>query len=199
MIFQTISFKEKSPLNYQPYMVSSPWIYQETNWLGAFTPKIGQLASLEVLDLSYNHLSGEIPVSLVDLNSLRNLDLSNNHFSGEIPKGTQLQGFNASVYMGNPELCGLPLPICSKDYPPHSTESEDSGTHQDENGEIFPGLYVSVVLGFITGFWRVCGTLVLKRSWRLAFFRFFEDLKDKLYVMVYVSIAKIRGSFGSSN
>ncbi|KAL9411725.1 hypothetical protein AB3S75_045348 [Citrus x aurantiifolia] len=29
---------------------------------------------------------------------------------GKIPLGTQLQSFNASVYAGNLELCGLPLP-----------------------------------------------------------------------------------------
>ncbi|XP_021721687.1 LRR receptor-like serine/threonine-protein kinase FLS2 [Chenopodium quinoa] len=163
--------------------------------VGNITPEIGQLTGLEVLDLSNNHLSGEIPASITALSSLSNLDLSDNHFSGEIPKGTQLQGFNASVYAGNPQLCGAPLSNCSWDQPHHNSRGGDNTAPQDDTDDdkmFFLGLYVSVVLGFIIGFWGVCGTLVLKRSWRHAFFQFFDDMKDRLYVMVLLSIAKFK-------
>lgn len=163
--------------------------------IGSITPEIGQLTALEVLDLSNNHLSGEIPASISALSSLSNLDLSNNHFSGEIPKGTQLQGFNASVYAGNPQLCGSPLSKCSWDQPRHNSMWGDNTTPQDDTDDdkiFFVGLYVSVVLGFIIGFWGVCGTLVLKRSWRHAFFQFFDDIKDRLYVIVSLCIAKFK-------
>uniref|UniRef100_A0A803KTE3 Leucine-rich repeat-containing N-terminal plant-type domain-containing protein n=2 Tax=Chenopodium quinoa TaxID=63459 RepID=A0A803KTE3_CHEQI len=155
--------------------------------VGSITPEIGQLTALEVLGLSNNHLSGEIPASITALSSLSNLDLSNNHFFGEIPKGTQLQGFNASVYAGNPQLCGAPLSNCSWDQPHHNSTRGDNTTPHDDTDDdkmFIVGLYVSVVLGFIIGFWGVYGTLVVKRSWRRAFFQFFDDMKDRLYVMV---------------
>ncbi|KAF2286862.1 hypothetical protein GH714_033510 [Hevea brasiliensis] len=76
---------------------------------GNITKKIGDLQNLETLDLSHNHLSGSIPVSLASLNSLVHLNLSYNNLEGKIPAG--LQKFNdPSVFMGNPSLCGVPLP-----------------------------------------------------------------------------------------
>ncbi|KAH9679491.1 hypothetical protein KPL71_026159 [Citrus sinensis] len=79
------------------------------NLTGPITPKIGELTSLDFLDLSRNLFSGSIPSSLSQLSGLGVLDLSYNNLSGKIPLGTQLQSFNASVYAGNLELCGLPL------------------------------------------------------------------------------------------
>ncbi|KNA02687.1 hypothetical protein SOVF_216320 [Spinacia oleracea] len=155
---------------------------------GSIVSNIGQLILLEFLDLSNNHLSGVIPTSLADVSYLGTLDLSNNNLSGKIPLGTQLQGFDPSSYKGNPLLCGAPLRKCPGDKPPNG----ESMIHQEEHGndDIYPGLYISVVLGFIIGFWGVCGTLVMKTSWRHAFFRLFDGMKDKVYVMVVVNIAR---------
>nr|AMM42794.1 LRR-RLK [Vernicia fordii] len=76
---------------------------------GKITEKIGDLQDLESLDLSHNHLSGPIPQSLASLNSLVQLNLSYNNLEGKIPEG--LQKFNdPSVFVGNPSLCGIPLP-----------------------------------------------------------------------------------------
>jgi len=162
----------------------------------SITPKLGQLTSLQFLDLSSNQLCGEIPTSLSKLSSLEILDLSNNNLSGRIPLGTQLRGFDPSSYMGNKGLCGDPLPIkCPGDQLPADKPKETNKTHEDANergDDIFLGLYISVVLGFIVGFWGVCGTLVIKRSWRHAYFRFLGDIKDRIYVMVAVSIARAR-------
>uniref|UniRef100_A0A803Q970 Uncharacterized protein n=1 Tax=Cannabis sativa TaxID=3483 RepID=A0A803Q970_CANSA len=71
--------------------------------------EIGNLKKLDSLDLSHNKLSGVIPTSLASVSSLSLLDLSNNKLSGRIPIGTQLQSFNASVYIHNDGLCGPPL------------------------------------------------------------------------------------------
>jgi Leucine-rich repeat (LRR) protein len=80
--------------------------------IGNISPKIGQMKMLEILDLSKNQLSGEIPTNLASLTFLSVLDLSNNNLTGRIPSSTQLQSFNASVYTGNEQLCGLPLLKC---------------------------------------------------------------------------------------
>ena len=77
--------------------------------IGEIPQMIGQLKQLESLDMSRNQFSGEIPSSMSELNFLGFLDLSYNNLSGKIPSGTQLQGFNASYFIGNRAFCGTPL------------------------------------------------------------------------------------------
>ncbi|XP_074318008.1 receptor-like protein EIX2 [Silene latifolia] len=159
---------------------------------GSITSKIGSLKSLESLDFSNNHLSGAIPSTIADLNFLGTLSLANNYFSGRIPTGTQIQGFNASAFAGNPGLCGEPLP---NKCPGDGDGKGYSINEDDQNPKDYAfdlGLYISVVLGFITGFWVFCGVLVLKRSWRVAYFRAWIHAYDKLYVLVTLMLVRIR-------
>ena len=60
---------------------------------GEIPPELGDLTSLEVLDLGggvfdwdENRLSGEIPPELANLANLKLLDLSHNHLSGKVPR-----------------------------------------------------------------------------------------------------------------
>ncbi|KAJ3705047.1 hypothetical protein LUZ61_008752 [Rhynchospora tenuis] len=79
--------------------------------VGEIPVEIGRMKSLEWLDLHSNNLSGTIPKSISALNSLRVLDLSYNNLSGSIPTWHQLHKLDAPpVYIGNPYLCGPPLP-----------------------------------------------------------------------------------------
>ncbi|XP_031248565.1 receptor-like protein EIX1 [Pistacia vera] len=163
----------------------------KNNFSGTIPPKIGQLKSLDFLDLSRNRFSGEIPSSLSLINRLSVMDLSDNNFSGKIPTGTQLQSFNASVYAGNPELCGLPLPKkCLGEEPTQGPATIDI----PEDEIITLGFYISLALGFIAGFWGVCGSLVLSQSWRHAYFNFLADIKDKIYVIATINFAKLKQS-----
>ncbi|XP_074277126.1 receptor-like protein EIX1 [Silene latifolia] len=148
------------------------------NLTGFIMPRIGQLTSLESLDLSHNHLTGKIPPSLAQVSYLTAFDISANNLTGKIPVGTQLQSFDASSYMENPGLCGAPLPTCAGDEAP--TIAPNGYHEQDTKDDFMLGLYISLILGFIVGFWGVCGTLVVKRSWRHAYFRFYEEIKDKV-------------------
>nr|XP_023871756.1 receptor-like protein EIX2 [Quercus suber] len=153
---------------------------------GIITSDIGLLHSLEVLDLSDNKLGGEIPSTISLIDCLNSLNLRNNNLSGRIPTGPQLSTFNASAYEGNPNLCGFPLPknCLGEETPQNPTVNRSSGDTSmqgEENGFITRGLYVSVAIGFVIGFWGVFGTLLLNKSWR-SYFKFLNNFKDKLYV-----------------
>ncbi|KAL0438033.1 UNVERIFIED_CONTAM: Receptor-like protein EIX2 [Sesamum latifolium] len=133
---------------------------------GNIDSEIGQMNVLESLDLSRNQLLGEIPVGLAELSFLAVLDLSFNNLSGNIPSGTQLQGFNASVYAGNNGLCGPPLAACL----------HPDGPSSATNNKFDTGFYISTVLGFVLGFWGVIVSLVLNNSWRNAYFDFWNKI-----------------------
>ncbi|KDO37095.1 hypothetical protein CISIN_1g045886mg [Citrus sinensis] len=168
------------------------------NLTGPITPKIGELTSLDFLDLSRNLFSGSIPSSLSQLSGLGVLDLSYNNSSGKIPLGTQLQSFNASVYAGNLELCGLPLAnMCpDEESTPSPGTDDDSDTLEDEDDQFITlGFYVSSILGFFVGFWGVCGYLMLNRSWSYGYFNFLTGMKDWVYVISAVNIAKLQRKF----
>ncbi|XVE90994.1 hypothetical protein DITRI_Ditri20bG0120200 [Diplodiscus trichospermus] len=88
--------------------------------------------SLQKVFLARNNLSGEIPKSIAVLPSLLQLSLEGNRFEGRIPDFEQkdlvlvnlannklegripdrLSNMNSSLFAGNKDLCGKPLPQC---------------------------------------------------------------------------------------
>ncbi|XP_068316509.1 receptor-like protein EIX1 [Pyrus communis] len=145
---------------------------------GELTTKIGKLQALEILDLSRNQIDGRIPTSLARIDRLSVLDLSYNNFIGKIPTGTQLQSFDPSNYAGNPQLCGPPLQNMCDD----QQETVISSNEEEKDELITWGFYVSMALGFIVGFWGVCGSLIFIRQWRYSYIRFLNVLNDWLYL-----------------
>lgn len=159
---------------------------------GRIPVNFGQLNMLQSLDLSRNQLVGTIPASFSSLNFLSHLDLSYNNLTGRIPLSTQLQSFEASAYEGNVELCGPPLTkYCPGD--PGDIDGNGNGKKEigDEDEYVTFGFYVSLAVGFIVGFWGVCGTLVIKSSWRYVVFRSWDDIKDWIYVTTRVLKARL--------
>ncbi|KAK2430791.1 receptor protein EIX2 [Trifolium repens] len=153
------------------------------NLTGEITSNIGRLTSLEVLDLSRNHFFGPIPPSLSQISFMSMLNLSDNNLSGSIPTGTQLQSFDASSYEGNVDLCGKPLDKkCPKD---------EEETHEESSPEDNKPIYLSVTLGFITGFWGLWGSLLLIRNWRHAYVLFLNNIIDTMYVFMVLECNKI--------
>ncbi|GAU15413.1 hypothetical protein TSUD_44500 [Trifolium subterraneum] len=148
------------------------------------------MKSLESLDMSHNQLSGRIPDTMSALTSLSHLNLSHNNLSGPIPKGNQFLTLDdPSIYAYNPYLCGSPLPMCPGDIL-HGT-SERKGDEDDNEVEkvLF---YFVIALGFATGLWGFIGTLWFKKNWRHAYFRWVEDVADKIYVAFVIKVPKIK-------
>ncbi|KAK7316698.1 hypothetical protein RJT34_00354 [Clitoria ternatea] len=149
---------------------------------GTIQKEIGGMKELESIDLSNNKLIGEIPTSMAAMSFIDYLNLSCNNLSGQIPTGTQLQSFDASSYIGNPELCGAPLRSC--------TAKEENGKHihmdarNEDNRESF---YVGMGVGFAVAFWGTCGSLFLVRRWRHTYYRWLDQLWDQLYVTFMVT------------
>ncbi|KAL6271445.1 hypothetical protein ACE6H2_028356 [Prunus campanulata] len=148
------------------------------NLFGSIPDQVSNLTNLERLDLSRNHLSGAIPSSLSNLHFLASFSVAYNNLHGQVPSGTQLQGFDATAFEGNPGLCGAPLPNeCPQMNTNNNKTTNVEDVHDNANG--IPWLHISVALGFIIGFWGVCGPLALSRSWRYAYFEFLSNVKDR--------------------
>ncbi|KAJ7551106.1 hypothetical protein O6H91_07G134200 [Diphasiastrum complanatum] len=138
-------------------------LYLSNNLLTGVIPEtISDCKRLVNLDLSSNKLIGALPIVLADLLSLATLDISHNSFTGSIPfafaKLTNLEAFNVSYnnlsgavplqgifktatpgwFDGNVDLCGGPLPACSKQ-------------GNTENGSTQEGKKSSRLLAWIVG------------------------------------------------
>ena len=162
------------------------------NYLSGNIPKkIGDMKLLETLDLSNNQLFGVIPQSMSDLSSISHLNLSNNNLSGKIPTGNQLQTLtDPSIYAGNNQLCGYPLPKkCPGD--DDSIPGHEETEHEDDKKEKI-WFWLIAVIGYATGLWAVIGTLVFKKNWRIAYFRFVDNTKERVLAMVAVKVARLK-------
>ncbi|KAE8637568.1 hypothetical protein CSA_017845 [Cucumis sativus] len=88
---------------------------------GKLVPQLGQLKSLQYLELYGNNISGEIPDDLGNLENLVSLDLylngltgpipdtdlSNNLLSGKVPNNGSFSLFTPISFANNLDLCGL--------------------------------------------------------------------------------------------
>lgn len=73
----------------------------------------------------------------------------------------------------------------------NQTEENEEDNNGGKETEV-SSFYISMALGFIVGFWAVCGTLLMKASWRHAYFQFFDNLKEKVVVFLMVNAAHFR-------
>ncbi|XP_058187334.1 leucine-rich repeat receptor-like serine/threonine-protein kinase BAM1 isoform X1 [Rhododendron vialii] len=79
---------------------------------GEIPTEITGMRILDYLNLSRNELVGSIPASIASMQSLTSVDFSYNNLSGLVPETGQFSFFNATSFVGNPNLCGPYLGPC---------------------------------------------------------------------------------------
>ncbi|XP_034686660.1 receptor-like protein EIX2 [Vitis riparia] len=134
------------------------------------------------IDLSSNGLSGSIPTEISSLYGLEFLNLSCNNLMGSIP-----------VKMGR--MKALESLDLSRN---HLSEDEDfqgvDVIDENEDGSEIPWFYIGMGLGFIVGFWGVCGALLFKKAWRHAYFQFLYRVKDWVYVAIAIRLNRLQNN-----
>ena len=64
---------------------------------------------------------------------------------------------------------------------------------EDEEGKKDAILVWLIVLaGYATGFWGVIGTLILKKNWRIAYFRFVDNAQEHIPVMFATKVEGLK-------
>ncbi|GFY92210.1 hypothetical protein Acr_08g0006060 [Actinidia rufa] len=100
-------FSGPIPLNISKYMPELIFLSVSGNQLGGEIPdSIGEMLSLQVIDLSRNHLTGRIPSSIGNCSYLKALDLGNNNLSRVIPGSLGELNQLQSLHLVNNRLTG---------------------------------------------------------------------------------------------
>ncbi|KAG6414902.1 hypothetical protein SASPL_122277 [Salvia splendens] len=113
------------------------------NISGRVPPELGNLTDLVSLDLYLNRLTGPIPDTLYKLQKLRFFDLSNNNLTGPIPTNGSFQLFTPISFQGN-QLEALPPPPPT--VPP--TTPSGSGVGNSATGAIAGGVAAAAAFLF---------------------------------------------------
>ncbi|KAI9192425.1 hypothetical protein LWI28_022809 [Acer negundo] len=150
------------------------------------------LKQIESLDLSYNNLSGIIPPQLVELSFLAVFNMAYNNLSGRtLGLVAQFSTFNASSYVGNPLLCGLPLPkSCDAIESPMllPTNSSDIGEENDfMDMDIF---YISFTVSYAIVLLTIVAVLFINPCWRRTWFYIVETWMTSFYYFIVDHLPK---------
>ncbi|KAB2607429.1 receptor-like protein 2 [Pyrus ussuriensis x Pyrus communis] len=119
--------------------------------------------NLRILGMSYCEITSDIPVWLSKLKKL------------------ELQSFNPSAFEGNLKLCGAPLPNDCQPVDGITTDDENNQDLDDDEDQSL-WFWLSVMLGFFVGLLGFCCPLLLKRTWRYAYFQLLNNVQFMLYV-----------------
>ena len=111
------------------------------------------------------------------LTFLSHLNLSYNIVFGEIPLSTQLQSLDASGCIAN-ELCGPPLTKACRVL---VNETRPSIRSSVEKNELLDWFQWGIATGFTVGFLGVISPLLFFRSWRHVYFSYLGYMLYKFF------------------
>ncbi|KAF7815734.1 receptor-like protein EIX2 [Senna tora] len=145
--------------------------------------------ALSHIFLGSNKLLGEIPPTLGSLPSLESLDLHDNDLYGHIPRSFQ----NSSTLVSREnssrhlrfvfsESSKLVIQQFQRAKPEKQNQKQLEEGYEVEY--FWKSLYVGMGVGFAVGFWMVSGSIFFIRTWRHRFFRWFDGVVDRIYVIV---------------
>lgn len=103
-----------------------------------------------------------------------------------------MQTFDSSSFEGNLGLCGEQH---NKSCPRDETTAKPQGaaSHGEDDNLVFcEALYLSLGLGFFTGFWGLLGPILLWQPWRNAYQSLLNCLTDYIFVMVEVNLGWLK-------
>lgn len=145
---------------------SLQYLYLQHNNLSGDLP-VSFSPQLNVLDLSFNSFTGNIPNTIQNLTLLTGLNLQNNNLSGHIPNlnltrlkhlnlsynqlsgsiPVSLQRFPNSSFVGNSQLCGLPLQPCSLPPSPSPSPPPVFPIKQNSKKKLSLGVIIAIAVG----------------------------------------------------
>lgn len=118
---------------------------------GDIPPALTKLSRLYVLYLEDNQFTGKIPP--LNQPSLRFLNVSNNHLSGQIPDTPVISRFNESSFTGNVNLCGVQLHNSCENFGPSTSPSypiiPENVSHHKKRKKLIIIIVVPVVAGIL--------------------------------------------------
>ncbi|KAI3805771.1 hypothetical protein L1987_21657 [Smallanthus sonchifolius] len=144
---------------------------------GSIPPSMADLSQLESLDMSSNKLTGEIPYALTNLSFLSVFNLSYNQLKGRIPTGKQFSTFEYYSYLGNKELCGLPL---NRNCPGLNIPKTEYAPTFQESKNGYDWQFILTGVGFGAGAALVTGPIMLTKKGR----HFWDEYTNKLVMMI---------------
>ncbi|KAE9462824.1 hypothetical protein C3L33_05268, partial [Rhododendron williamsianum] len=172
--------------------------FSHNNFTGTIPATFSNLNSIESLDLSYNHLNGKIPSQLTVLSFLVVFNLSFNNLSGRMPpRVNQFGTFESSSYIGNPLLCGEPLPrkCNATDSPPSKPRATVNDTEEDSGFMDMDVFYMSFAGSYVTVVSAIVAILLINPYWRRAWFHLVEVFITSCYYFVVDNLVGRRRGF----
>ncbi|KAL5204666.1 hypothetical protein ABZP36_009537 [Zizania latifolia] len=156
---------------------------------GSLPTWIGNFSKLEFLRLKHNMFSGNIPDSITKLRELAHLGLASNTMSGAIPQYLS----NLTAMMKKHSTVNHEERLSGCDY---KSSVSMKGWELVYNKENVTVVTIDLSSNLLTGLWLVYCTLLFRKSWRVAYFCFLDNVCDKVCVIAAVCWAKLTGRTG---